>query len=82
MLVAGHVVADEHLDRRRRRPAEVRKEARDLLQPVERRAGAFGELAEFRLGQVPVPVLNVVQFLNDHGPTVRLRGARLNSIRR
>ena len=66
-LVAGHVVADVHLDGRRRLELEVREEAGDLLQAIERRACPFGELAQLLLRKVAMPVLDVVEFLNDHG---------------
>jgi hypothetical protein len=64
--MAGHVVADEHLGGGRWRELEVGKETRHLLEPVERRAGPLGELSQLRLGQEPMPVLDVVEFLDYH----------------
>ena len=55
-----------HLDGWRRRKLEVREKARHFLQPVERRAGSFGELAQLCIGQVAVRVLDPVKFLNNH----------------
>lgn len=55
-----------HLDGWRRRKLEVWEKARHFLQPVEWRAGSFGELAQLCVGQVAVRVLDPVKVLNNH----------------
>ena len=71
--MTGHVVAHVHLDGRRRLEFEVREEAGHLLKPVERRAGPLGELSQLLLWQIAVPMLNVVEFLNDHRNSASVR---------
>ena len=66
MLVAGHVVAYEDLGGRRRGELEVGEETRHFLQAIERGAGPLGEFSQFRVGQKAMPVLDLVQFLDDH----------------
>ena len=72
-LMTGHVVAHVHLDGRRRLEFEVREEAGHLLKPVERRAGPLGELSQLLLWQIAVPMLNMVEFLNDHRNSASVR---------
>jgi hypothetical protein len=72
--MAGHVMADAHLDAWRGLEPEVGKEARHLLEPVERRAGPLRQAPQLLSGQVAVVMLDPVEFLDDHRRQTRGRG--------
>ena len=74
LLMASHVVADAHLHARRGLEPEVGKEARHLLEPVERRAGPLRQAPQLLPGQVAVVMLDPVEFLDDHRRQTRGRG--------
>ena len=65
--MAAHVVADAHFGFRRRGKMEMRIEARDAVQLIERSLRAFGKGLEFRLWQIPEAELYGSQFVEDHG---------------
>jgi len=64
--VTGDVPADEDFDLGASIELIMREKAGDLVQSVERHAGPFGAGPKFLGGQVAKPLLDRVEFLDDH----------------
>jgi hypothetical protein len=63
--VTGHVTAHTHFGTRRRAQKEVRIEAGDRLQLIERRRQTLGERPQFTFGKITMRPLNAAEFVED-----------------
>jgi hypothetical protein len=63
--MAGHIAAHAHLGTRRRPQEEVRIEAGDRLQLVERDGQALRQRPQFTFGEITMRPLNAAEFVED-----------------